>query len=66
MTAEVVLAGRDAFSSSSVDDFWSTWSRIAEAGFFRACSEAGGPTEAGSAAFLGRSLLSIRSGRLGG
>ena len=51
---------------SSVDDFWSTWSRHAEAGFCRAYSRAGGPTEAGSAAFLGRGLLRIRSRRLGG
>ena len=33
---------------------------------FWACSKAGGPTEAGSAAFLGRGLLRIRSRRLGG
>ena len=65
--AEVVLTLRDAVSRSSVDDFWSTWSRHAEAGLFRACySRAGGPTEAGSAAFRGRGLLRIRSRRLGG
>ena len=64
--AEVVLALRDAASRSSVDDFWSTWSRHAEAGLFRAYSEAGGPTAAGSPAFLGRGLLRIRSRRLGG
>ena len=65
--AEVVLTLRDAVSRSSVDDFWSTWSRHAEAGLFRAYySRAGGPTEAGSAAFLGRGLLRIRSRRLGG
>ena len=37
-----------------------------EAGLFRAYCRAGGPTEAGSAAFLGRGLLRIRSRRLGG
>ena len=64
--AGVVLALGDAASRSSVDDFWSTWSRHAEAVLFRAHSKAGGPTEAGSAAFLGRGLLRIRSRRLGG
>ena len=64
--AEVVFALRDAASRSSVDDFWSTWSRHAEAGLFSAYSKAGGPTEAGSAAFLGGGLLRIRSRRLGG
>ena len=34
--------------------------------FFGAHTKAGGPTEAGSAAFLGRGLLRIRSRRLGG
>ena len=63
---EVVLALRDAGSRSSVDDFWSIWSRNAEAGLFRAYSLVGGPTEAGSSAFLGRGLLRIRSRRLGG
>ena len=63
---EVVLALRSAVSGSSVDDFWSTWSRNAEAGLFRAYSNAGGPTEAGSSAFLGRGLLRIRYRRLGG
>ena len=33
---------------------------------FRAYSRAGGPTEAGSAAFVGGGLLRIRSRRLGG
>ena len=58
--AEVVLALRDAVSMSSVGDFWSTWSRHAEAGLFRASKNAeaglfraycraGGPTAAGSA-----------------
>ena len=41
---EVVPALRDAVSRSSVDDFWSIWSRHAEAGLFRAYSKAGGPT----------------------
>ena len=60
----VVLALRDAVSRSCVDDFWSIWSRKAEAGLFRAYSLAGGPTEAGSSAFFGRGLLRIRSRRL--
>ena len=54
---EVVLALRGAAARLSVDDFWSIWSRSAEAGLFRAYSTAGGPTEAGSSAFLGRGLL---------
>ena len=63
---DVVLALRDAASRSSVDDFWSIWSRSAEDGLFRAYSKAGGPTEAGSSAFLGRGLLRSRSRGLGG
>ena len=51
---EVVLALRDAVSRSSVDDFWSTWSRSAELGFCRAYSRA---TEAGSSAFLLRIVM---------
>ncbi len=66
VSQEVVLALRDAVSRSSVDDLWTVWSRSAEEGLFRAYSRAGGPTEAGSAAFLGRGLLSIRYRRLGG
>ena len=62
----VVLALRGTVSWSSVDEFWSIWSRNAEAGIFRACSQAGGPTEAGSSAFLGRGLFRIRNRRLGG
>ena len=58
---EVVLALGDAVSRASVDDFWFTWSRHAEAGLSGAYSWSGGPTEAGSAAFLGRGLLRIRS-----
>ena len=58
---DVVVALRNA-----AFDFWSIWSRNAEAGLFRAYSWAGGPTEAGSAAFIGRGLLRIRNGRLGG
>ena len=42
------------------------WSKNAEAGLFRAYALAGGPTAAGSSAFLGRGLLHIRSRRLGG
>ena len=64
--AEVVLTLRDAVSRSSVDGFWSIWSRNAEAVLFRAYSKAGCPIVAGSAAFLGRGLLRIRSRRLGG
>ena len=50
----VVLALRDA------------WSQNAEAGLFKAYALAGGPTAAGSSAFLGRGLLRIRNRRLGG
>ena len=57
--AEVVLALGDAVSRSSEDDFWSLWSRSAEAGLFRAYSKAGGPTATGSPSFLGRGLLRI-------
>ena len=64
--ADVVLALGDAVSRTCVDDFWFTWSRHAEAGLFWAYSEAGGPTEVGSAAFLGGGLLRIRCRRLGG
>ena len=63
---DVVLALRDAASRSAVDDFWSIWSKNAEAGLFRAYALAGGPIAAGSSAFLGRGLLRIRSRRLGG
>ena len=63
---EVVRALRDAVSRSAVDDFWSIWSKNAEAGLFRAYALAGGPIAAGSSAFLGRGLLRIRSRRLGG
>ena len=37
-----------------------------QAGLFRAYALGGGPTAAGSSAFLGRGLLRIRSRRLGG
>ena len=63
---DVVLALRDAVTRSAVDDFWSIWSQNAEAGLFRAYAFAGGPTAAGSSAFLGRGLLRIRNRRLGG
>ena len=63
---DVVLALRDAASRSAVDDFWSIWSKNAEAGLFRAYALAGGPIAAGSSAFLGRGLLRIRNRRLGG
>ena len=64
--ADVVLALWDAVSRSSVDAFWSIWSQNADPGLVRAYRRAGGPTEAGSSAFLGRGLLRIRSWRLGG
>ena len=63
---EVVLALGNAVSRSSVDDFGAIWCQSAEEGLLRAYSEAGGPTEAGNSAFLGRGLLRIRSRRLGG
>ena len=63
---DVVLALRDAVSRSSVDDFWSIWSKNAEAGLLHAYTLAGGPIAAGNLAFLGRSCLRIRSRRLGG
>ena len=63
---DVVLALGDACSWSSVDDFCSIWSTNAEAGLFRAYCRAGGPTAAGSPAFLGRRLLRIRGSCLGG
>ena len=62
----VVVALRDAVSRSPVDHFWSIWSENAEAGLFGAYCRAGGPTAAGSLAFLGRSLLRICSRYLGG
>ena len=61
---EVVMALGDAASGSSVDDFWTVWSRNAELGLFWAYSKAGGPVVAGSPAFLGRGLLRIRGRRL--
>ena len=64
--ADVVLALRDVVSRSSVYAFWSIGSQHAEAGLSRAYCRPGGPTEAGSSAFLGRGLLRIRSRRLGG
>ena len=53
---EVVLALRDAVSRSSVGDFWSIWSKNAEAGLLHAYTLAGGPVVAGNSAFLGRGL----------
>ena len=43
---DVVLALRDAFDRSDVDDIWSVWSKNAEEGLFRAYCRAGGPTAA--------------------
>ena len=57
---EVVHALRSAASRSAVDDFWSIWSKNAEAGLFRAYALAGGHTNAGRSAFLGRGLFRIR------
>ena len=65
-STRVVQDGDAAASRSSVDDFWSIWSRSAELGLYRAYSKAGFPTQAGSSAFLGRGLLRIRSRRLRG
>ena len=62
--AQVVSIGQPMLIA--VDDFWTMWCKSAEAGLFRAYSKAGGPTEAGRSAFLGRGLLRIRSRRLGG
>ena len=66
MPPYVVLALRDALDRSDVDDFWLVLSRSAEAGLFSAYRWTGGPTAAGTHSFLGRSLLRIRSRRLGG
>ena len=49
-----------------MDDFWTIWSKSAEAGLDRAYCRESGPTEAGSSAFMERSLLRIRGRRLGG
>ena len=64
--ADVLLALRDAVSRFSVDDFWSIWSQDTEAGLFGAYCRAGGPSEAGSSAFIGKGLPRIRRRRLGG
>ena len=63
---QVIRALKDAASRSSVDDFWSIWSKNAEAGLLHAYTLAGGPIAAGSSAFLGRGHLRIRRRRLGG
>ena len=65
VSPDVVLDLGDAVSWSCVDDFWSTWSKNAEAGLFGAYCRPGGPVAAGSSAFVGRGLLRIRSWRLG-
>ena len=65
--AEVVLVLRDAFSRSSVGDFWTIWSKSAEEFYFGLILLGlVSPAAAGSSAFLGRGLLRIRSRRLGG
>ena len=63
---EVVRALRDAASRSSVDDFWSIWSKGAEDGLLRAYTLAGGPVSADCSSYLGRGFLRIRRRRLGG
>ena len=63
---QVIHALRDAASRSSVDDFWTIWSKNAEAGLLNAYTLAGGPLAAGNSAFLGRGCLRIRNRRLGG
>ena len=63
---QVIRALRDAASRSSVDDFWSIWSKNAEADLLHAYTLAGGPIAAGNSAFLGRGCLRNRSRRLGG
>ena len=63
---EVVRSLRDAANRTAVDEFWSIWSRNAEAGLFRAFSLAGGPVTGDSSVFLGRGSLRIRRRRLGG
>ena len=63
---EVVRSLRDAATRSSVDDFWSIWSKNAEAGLFRAYTLAGGPVTGDNSVFLGRGSLRIRHRRLGG
>ena len=56
---DVVLALRDAVTRSAVDDFWSIWSENAEAGLFRACALAGGPTTAGSSIMFAKMMRLI-------
>ena len=63
---EVVLSLRDAATRSAIDDFWSIWSKNAEAGLFRAYTLAGGPVTGDNSVFLGRGSLRIRHRRLGG
>ena len=63
---EVVRSLRDAATRSAIDDFWSIWSKKAEAGLFRAYTLAGGPVTGDDSVFLGRGSLRIRHRRLGG
>ena len=63
---QVIHALRDAASRSSVDDFWSIWSKHAEAGLLHANTLAGGPVTGDNSVFLGRGSLRIRYRRLGG
>ena len=63
---EVVRSLRDAATRSAIDDFWSIWSKNAEAGLFRAYTLAGGPVTGDNSVFLGRGSLRIRHRRLGG
>ena len=62
----IVDALRDAYERSCVDEFWSIWSEGAEAGIFRAYCRAGGPTSAGTHAYLGRGRLRTWRRRSGG
>ena len=66
MPEQVIHALKDAASRSSVDDFWSIWSKNAEAGLLHDYTLAGGPIAAGNSAFFGMGFLRIRSRRLGG
>ena len=64
---EVVDALRGAVSGPSVDDFWSTWSKSAEAVLFRGHTVGlVEPLQLAALPFLGRGLLRIRSRCLGG
>ena len=63
---EVVRSLRDDATRSAIDDFWSIWSKNAEAGLFRAYTLARRPVAGDNSVFLGRGSLRIRHRRLGG